>query len=571
MRPTRYAGNGRELPLEAGPVVAEEAADVRAVQDAGKRRHMMRLLPPLIALATSTAAIAAPPVNPAMLGRISEEGFNHSQVVDIAAYLADQIGGRMTNSPAMRKAEAWTQGRFTDWGLKNVHTEGYEFGRGWWIESVSVRMTAPRPIVLRAIPVAWSQPTAGTITAPIVVAPIRKVEDLAAWRGKLAGKIVLTTYPEAPKEPTRMPFRRYSAEDIAKLDEYQQPSFDPEDVKKELKEFQLAPAIDAFLKAEGALAAVRMSYKENGLVTGEGYSFRTGLTMPGIEVAAEDYRRLARLAKVGPVTVEINSNVHFDDRDSKAYNVIAEIPGSDPKAGYVMAGAHLDSWVAADGAADNGAGSAMIMEAARILAATGVKPKRTIRFALWSGEEQGLFGSAAYIDQHLARRPVPSDPAAAALGPYFVDTWPVTPLPGYRDLAAYFNIDNGSGKLRGIYAEGNYGVVPIFQEWLAPFASMGAGAVVAKPTTGTDHEMMERIGLPAFQFIQDPLDYSPNVHHSSLDSFDHLRPEDMRQGSVILATMLLDAANAEKPLPGKPVPTQPQPSDPFKYDDPAER
>jgi Zn-dependent M28 family amino/carboxypeptidase len=238
-----------------------------------------------------------------------------------------------------------------------------------------------------------------------------------------------------------------------------------------------------------------------------------------------------------------------------------------------MAGAHLDSWVAGDGASDNAAGSAVIMEAARILKTMGVKPKRTIRFALWSGEEQGLWGSLAYVDQHLATRAPLTDPAFADLpnGRTWRARWPIQPRPGYSDLVAYFNIDNGSGKLRGIYAEGNYGVVPIFQEWLAPFASMGAGAVVAKPTTGTDHEMMERIGLPAFQFIQDPLDYSPNVHHSSLDSFDHLRPEDMRQGSVILATMLLDAANAEKPLPGKPVPTQPQPSDPFKYDDPAER
>ena len=285
-------------------------------------------------------------------------------------------------------------------------------------------------------------------------------------------------------------------------------------------------------------------------------------------MAAEDYRRLTRLAKIGPVSIEINSNVHFDDSDSNGYNVFAEIPGSDPKAGYVMAGAHLDSWVAADGAADNGAGSAMIMEAARILAKTGVRPKRTIRFALWAGEEQGLLGSAAYIAQHLATRPTETDPDLRALGPYYSSKFPITPLPGYRDLAAYFNIDNGSGKLRGIYTEGNYGVVPILREWLAPFASMGASAVVAQPTGGTDHVLMQRVGLPAFQFIQDDLDYSTVVHHSSVDTFDHLRIADMRQASVVLATMLLDAADAEQPLPRGPLPTQAEDSSPFRYDDP---
>jgi carboxypeptidase Q len=524
-------------------------------------------------LATSSTALAAPPVDPATLGRLSAEGFSHSQVVETAAHLSDQIGGRMTNSPAMRKAEAWTSAKFAEWGLKNVHKEGFEFGRGWWIESASVRMTAPRPITLRSIPIAWTPATSGTIVAPIIVAPMKRERDLAEWKGKLAGKIVLVTYPKDMGDDTTAPFSRNSDADLKKLDSFEQPKFDPDTLKKRVELRRFRRQLDAFLKAEGAVAWARMSYRDYGLVTGEGSFFRPGetLALPGVEIAAEDYRRLARLAKVGPVTLEINSNVHFDDSDTKAYNILAEIPGSDPKAGYVMAGAHLDSWVAADGAADNGAGSAMIMEAARILAASGIRPKRTIRFALWAGEEQGLYGSAAYVAQHLASRPPSSDPEVAAMGAYYADTWPVTPLPGYKELAAYFNIDNGSGKLRGIYAEGNFGVVPIFKEWLAPFASMDADTVVAQPTGGTDHVLMQRIGIPGFQFIQDDLDYSTTVHHSSVDTFDHLRPDDMRQGSVILATMLLNAANAEKPLPAKPLPTQPNPSDPFKYADPDER
>jgi Zn-dependent M28 family amino/carboxypeptidase len=316
-----------------------------------------------------------------------------------------------------------------------------------------------------------------------------------------------------------------------------------------------------------------MSRTEGRLVHGEGYGYRVGNTprVPAVELAAEDYRKVARLAKVGEVKLEIDSRVHFEDADHNAYDIFADIPGSDAKAGYVMAGAHLDSWVAGDGAADNGAGSAIIMEAARILASLNVQPRRTIRFALWEGEEQGLLGSAAFIERHLARRP-PLDPSLADLTPSFLaDSYPVQTLPGFSELAAYFNIDNGSGKIRGIYTEGNFGVVPIFREWLAPFASMGANAVVAEPTFGTDHVFMSQLGLPAFQFIQDPLDYDTRVHHTDLDTYDHLRPDDLREASVVLATVLADAANGDKPLPRKPVPTQPTVTDPFAYPDPAKR
>jgi Zn-dependent M28 family amino/carboxypeptidase len=229
--------------------------------------------------------------------------------------------------------------------------------------------------------------------------------------------------------------------------------------------------------------------------------------LPGVEIGAEDYRRLARPAKAGPVVVEVNSNVHYDDSDPKAYDIIADIPGADPKAGYVMAGAHLDSWVAGDGAADNGAGSAAVMEAARILSALHVKPRRAIRFALWAGEEQGLIGSWAYVNQHLATRPPSQDPARADLPAYYQgSTFPITPLPGYGQMHGYFNLDNGSGKIRGIYAEGDFAAVPVLKAWLAPFSSLGASAVVAEPTGSTDHVFFQCVGLPAFEFIQDPLD-----------------------------------------------------------------
>lgn len=519
-------------------------------------------------------SFATAPTDAATLNRIADAAFNHGEVVDIAAYLADQIGGRMTNSPAMRKAERWTQDRFKSWGLKDVRAEAFDFGRGWWIESARVRMTAPRPLELRGIPIAWTPATNGALSAKVIVAPIFNDKDFAEWKGKLAGKIVLVTWPGPPKDDAEAPFQRLSDADIVKLDKYQQPVFDPEARQKRIERYRIRAKLDSFLADEGAVAWAQMSRSEGRLVHGEGYMHQVGKTpkLPGVELAAEDYRRLARLAKVGDVTVEIDSRVHFEDADHNAYNILAEIPGRDPKSGYVMAGAHLDSWVAGDGAADNGAGSAVVMEAARILAGIGAQPRRTIRFALWSGEEEGLLGSAAYVEKHLARRAPPTDPALADLPGYFApDTYPIQTLPGFSEMVAYFNVDNGSGKIRGIYTEGNFAVVPIFREWLAPFASLGAGAVVAEPTEATDHVFLSRLGLPAFQFVQDPLDYDSRVHHTDLDTFDHMRPEDLRQAAVVLASVLMDAANSERPLPRKVLPSEPRVTDPFHYADPSKK
>lgn len=534
----------------------------------------------LSALCAAGAVVAAPASLPAeahaaaaraVMNEIADVGFNHSEIPESAEYLDDQIGGRMTNSPAMRRAERWTADRLRGWGLRNVHSEGFDFGRGWWIEAAHIRMIAPRPLELKGIPVAWTPPTDGVLSAAIAVAPMASDKDFTQWKGRLSGKIVLASYPAPEQDGTEPMFRRLSDADIAKRDHFVQPVEDPELRKKRIERYRFREQLDAFLAGEGARALVTMSRSDGRLVHGEGYSHQVGRTpkLPAVELAAEDYRKLARLAKVGEVRLEMESRVHFEDADHNAYNVLAEIPGVDAAAGYVMAGAHLDSWVAADGAADNGAGSVMVMEAARILAKIGVKPRRTIRFALWAGEEQGLLGSAAYVDQHLARRPPVTDPVLKDLPPYFTqDTYPVRTLPGFGELDAYFNIDNGSGKIRGIYAEGNLNVVPIFHEWLAPFASMGVGAVVAEPTGGTDHVFLSRLGLPAFEFMQDPLDYGSRVHHTDLDTYDHLRIEDMKQAAVVLATVLVAAADADKPLPRKPLPTAPRLTDPFAYPEP---
>ena len=529
----------------------------------------------LTAVLTALTAHAAEQFEPSAVNRIVDEGFNRSQLPQIAAFLTDRIGGRMTNSPQMRQAETWTQEQYRAWGLKDVHLEGFEFGRGWSIERSSVRMVTPRVKVLRSIPIAWTPPTAGALTAPVVLAPMRRERDFTKWKGTLRGKIVLISKPEQRTEPDKPAFKRLTDDDLDELSEYQQPRHSEAEIARTLKEAQFDDRLDAFLAGEGALAWVRMSYRDAGLVTGEGYGHRVGLTpkLPGIELAAEDYRQLARLSRTDAVpTIEIISDVKYHDEDTKAYNVIADIPGRDPKAGYVMAGAHLDSWVAADGAGDNAAGSAVIMEAARILSKLGIRPKRTIRFALWSGEEQVLGGSLAYIEQHLATRAPSTDPVANELHPYYgwQNRWPIMPSPGYYELAAYFNVDNGSGKIRGIYAEGNPAVVPIFREWFEPFENMGAATTSAQRTGDTDHELMQAVGIPAFQFIQDPLDYGERVHHSSIDSYDHLRIEDLKQAAVILASFLLNAANLERSLPRMPLPTKPSVTDPFSYEDPDE-
>ena len=527
----------------------------------------------LIAALTALSAQAAQQSEPAAVNRIMDEGFNRSELPQTAAYLTDRIGGRMTNSPQMRQAEQWTQEQYRTWGLENIHLEGFEFGRGWSIEKASVRMVSPRVKVLRSIPVAWTPPTDGALTAPVVLAPMQRERDFAKWAGKLRGKIVLVSKPERSSEPDSPAFKRLSDDDLQELSEFEQPRHSEAEIAQSLKEALFDERLDAFLAEEGAVAWVRMSYRDAGLVTGEGYSHRVGLTpkLPGVELAAEDYRQLARLTRTDAApAIEIVSDVRYHDEDTKAYNVIADIPGRDAKAGYVMAGAHLDSWVAADGAQDNAAGSAVVMEAARILSTLGVRPKRTIRFALWSGEEQVLGGSLAYIEQHLATRAPSTDPVANQLHPFYgwQNRWPITPSPGYYDLAAYFNVDNGSGKIRGIYAEGNPAVVPIFREWFEPFEGLGAATISAQRTSGTDHVLMQAVGIPAFQFIQDPLDYGARVHHSNIDSYDHLRIEDLKQAAVVLATFLLEAADRDEPLPRMPLPTKPSVTDPFAYEDP---
>jgi len=521
----------------------------------------------LTAVPLATPAVAQSPDLVAING-IIDQGLNHSQVMQTAAYLTDRIGGRMTNSPQMRQAETWTAQQFRDWGLTNVRADPFDFGRGWSVVRSSARMIEPRALDLRAIPIAWTPGTNGTVSGEVVVAPMMTAGDFAKWRGKLRGKIVLVSRPTAGSEPTDPAFRRLTDEDLENADTYNIPNISAQSVES-LRGPDFARQLDAFLQEEGAVAWVRMSQRDGGLLHGNGTGYRMDdrrLT-PGMELAAEDYRRLCRLALTEDAkpTLELMSEVQFHEEDTNAYNILADIQGTDRSGEYVMAGAHLDSWAASDGAVDNAAGSAVVMEAARILRTLGVRPKRTIRFALWSGEEQGLWGSLAYVDRYVATRAPLNDAALDALpnNRTWRQRWPIQPRDGHGDLVAYFNLDNGSGKIRGINAEGNVAAAPIFQEWLAPFNAMGATTVSMRTSGSTDHVYMQTVGVPGFQFIQDPLDYGARLHHTSIDSYDHMRAEDLRQAAVILAAFLLNAANSDEPLPRMPVPTRPTPTDPF--------
>lgn len=531
----------------------------------------------LCALAAVSSAPVLADASDAQVNAVIDEGLNRSEAMTTASALMDGIGPRLTNSENYRRAADWAVARFTAMGLQNVHREGFEFGLGWNVDSYRAAMIAPRRVEMTVMPVAWSPPTNGTLRAPIVIAPVGNANRFELWKqewkGKLAGKIVLTSLPGTTQEPTKPLFRRLDDKEIGEYDKFDLPSFDPAAMDRRVKRVTYPLDLSRFLKDEGALAQVKISYRDGKLVHGEGYNYRPGetLALPAFELAAEDYRRLVRLAKTGPAPeIELSLAARFDDSTLQAQNLFGDIPGSDPKAGYVMAGGHFDSWIAGDGAADNGAGSIVVMEAARILSRLGVKPRRTIRFALWAGEEQGLLGSRAYIEQHLATRPV--DPKLGGIAAYaaWANAWPITPKAGYNDLKAYFNLDNGGGKVRGIYAENNIAAEPMLKKWLAPFDGMGAGRVVTSKTGGTDHVFMQAIGLPGYQFIQDPLDYDSRVHHSNLDTLDHMRGDDLRQAATIMAAMLLQAANSDKDLPRQPLPTRPVPTDPFKVSDPDE-
>jgi carboxypeptidase Q len=483
------------------------------------------------------------------IARMKQEGFNNSKVMEILFELTDLNGPRLTGSTGMRNAEKWAVAKLSTYGMDNPKTEPWgTFGKGWETNKCYVAMTIPYYQQLIAVPKAWTPGTEGAVKGKAVLVKIDSVADMANYISKLSGKIAVI--PRATNE-NKLNFsadaRRLSDSDLLKI--ATDPHLDETTASTNLKtkpaaaKPNLRMLIDSFLFSENALAVV--SNGRGGTMgtvfttNGASRAWNTKPVLPELEMSTEHINRLTRLLDANiDVALEIESRNIFLTTDSTESNVIAEIPGTDPKlkSELVLLGAHMDSWHAGTGTTDNGTGSAVMMEAMRILKACGFKPRRTIRLVLWSGEEQGLLGSRGYVKNHFANRQT------------------MELKPEHEKVSAYFNLDNGGGKIRGIYMQGNDEVRPIFESWLSPFRDLGATTISIRNTGATDHVSFDEVGIPGFQFIQDPLDYDTRTHHTNMDVYERASAPDLMQASVIIASMVYHTAMREEKLPRKMLP-----------------
>lgn len=513
--------------------------------------------------------------------RIKDEGMNRSQVMQTLSYLTDVIGPRLTSSPGMKRANEWTRDQMAKWGLQNAHLEAWgPFGRGWTLKRFSAQVVEPQAIPLIGYPKAWSPGTNGPLTAEVIYFDAKDEADMQRFKGKLKGAIVLSAPLREVKARFDAPGTRLNEKELLGLADA------PEPRAGTSRRFQLTPEQRAaftlgakknlFLQEEGAAVVVDSSrIGDGGTIFVQSASVPQPVPVepfgpnsrsitpydksapkfaPQMVLAVEHYNRIVRIIQAGEkVTMTVDLGVEWQDADLMGYNTIAEIPGTDLKDEVVMLGGHMDSWHSGTGATDNGAGVAVAMEVVRILQALNLKPRRTIRVGLWSGEEQGLLGSRAYVAEHFGRF---ETPAAASLGPATNPAPPPRLLtkPEYEKFSGYFNLDNGTGKIRGVYLQGNEGVRSVFREWLTPFRDMGAATLTISNTGGTDHLAFDAIGLPGFQFIQDEIEYDTRTHHSNQDVFDRIQADDMKQAATIMAAFVYKAATRDEKLPRKPMP-----------------
>ena len=530
------------------------------------RRSFLLLAATLLLPATQLRA--EEPVDWEIVNRIRDEAIHRSQVMDLLQHLTDRIGPRLTGSPALLEANEWTLEKLEEWGLANGRLEAWgPFGRGWSFSRCSVHMTQPRQIPLMALPKAWTPGTDGPVRGQAMRVTIESEDDLDPYRGGLQGKVLFISDGREIAPPEQAEFARLSPTDLEEMGAFAFPSGRADEWLEEArKQLKLRRAMNEFLIKEGALAVVDISSRDGGtLRLGSAGSRQPGdsVGVPTIAMAAEQYNLILRLLEEEQaVEIELDIEARFHDDDLMAYNTIAEIPGTGMADEVVLLGAHLDSWHSGTGSNDNGAGTAVVMEAVRILQALDVKPRRTLRVGLWAGEEQGLLGARAHVERHYASRPDPEIPEEQEF-PADLRTlgWPITPKPDHAKLSAYFNLDNGSGKIRGIYTQGNAAVAQVFEAWLKPFRDMGADTVTNRNTGGTDHVVFDAVGLPGFQFIQDDLDYYTRTHHSNLDVFDHAQREDLMQASIVMASFAYHAAMRDELLPRKPIPQKPPESE----------
>jgi carboxypeptidase Q len=485
--------------------------------------------------------------------RIKEEGLSNSKVMNTLSYLTDVHGPRLTNSPGMRAAAEWAKTQLTEWGLANVHFETWgPFGRGWANDRFHAQMIEPQGFPLLAFPKAWTPGTNGPVTAEAVMVSIEKEEDFAKYAGKLSGKIAMVSPVREFKAYFESPVRRFTEKELDDMSKQPAASggrrFGPGGpggfgeaataFRKKRMEFYVKEGVAAVFEISPGDRGDNGAVRVQAFAGGEGSREVNGpVVVPQVVLSAEHYGRLARLIeKKIPVKVALDIKNRFVDTDLNSYNVVAELPGSDKKDEVVMIGAHFDSWHTGTGATDNGVSSAVMMEAMRILKATGLQPRRTIRMGLWTGEEQGLLGSRAYVKEHFGDR----------------ETMALKPEHG--KLSVYLNMDNGGGAFRGVYLQGNEAIAPIFEAWMKPFANMGMMMNTIRNTGGTDHLSFDAVGLPGFQFIQDPIEYGSRTHHTNLDVYERAIPEDLMQNAVIVAAFAYQAANREGLMPRKPLP-----------------
>lgn len=506
---------------------------------------------------------------------IREEGLQHSHVMDYAGGLADGIGPRLTGSPNMAKANGWTRDQLAKMGCVNAHLEDWgEFGMGWQQLNTWVRMTEPDTAVFLAQATPWSPSTNGPVTAQAISVVINDESDLAKYKGKLSGKIVLLGAMRDVPVPDKAFFERYSDKDLQDLESLPIESANADAqarLERFIKRARLTSKLIPFLTDEKIVGVIVPSrdarngggtgiiFDDNGAALGRApYHRDTAVPFPVVVTQIESYGRVFRLLENHvPVSIEMDVETKFTGDHEHGFDTIAEIPGTDPKLKdeIVMVGGHLDSWIAGTGATDNGAGAIVAMEVMRILNAIKVKPRRTIRIALWSGEEEGLFGSRGYASQHFGTFPFSTAPDQMAL-PEFMRR-PVGPLdakPEQKLVSAYFNVDNGTGKIRGIYTQGNAAVDTIFAQWIAPLRDLGVTTVTNRNTGGTDHLSFDAVGIPGFQFIQDPMDYETRTHHSNMDTYERLQPADLKQIAVVEAIFVYNTAMRERMIPRKPLP-----------------
>jgi carboxypeptidase Q len=506
---------------------------------------------------------------------IREEGLQHSHVMDYAGGLTDGIGPRLTGSPNMAKANAWTRDQLTKMGCVNAHLEDWgEFGMGWQQLNTWVRMTEPDTAVFMAQATPWSPSTNGPVSGQAISVVIEDEKDIAKYKGKLSGKIVLLGAMRDVPVPDKPFFERYSDKDLKELESLPLTGRDPDmeaRIERYVKRMKLASRVIPFL-AEEKVAGVIVPSRDSANGGGTGIIFDdnsaalgrtpyhrdTAVPFPVVVTQIESYGRVFRLLENHvPVSIEMDVETKFSGDHEHGFDTVAEIPGTDPrlKDEVVMVGGHLDSWIAGTGATDNGAGSVVAMEVMRILNALEVKPRRTIRIALWSGEEQGLFGSKGYAAQHFGSFPLSTTPEQMEL-PEFMrkPAGPLTLKPEQKLISAYFNVDNGTGKLRGIYTQGNAAVDHIFEQWMAPLKDLGVTTITNRNTGGTDHLSFDAVGIPGFQFIQDPMDYETRTHHSNMDTRERLQAADLKQIAVVEAIFVYNAAMRDQMIPRKPLP-----------------